>query len=147
MRKNVFFRSKSPARKMYLICFLLLIIVVLFWPFDLTIAPERKFKVVDEKANPVSAAIVQQTWYQYSLQVREEEKIAAGSDGSAVLPKRAVRTRWIDLLCGAVKKIVKYAIHASIGSSDIIIVSAFSYESKSFLDGEGLGNTVILKRK
>ena len=94
----------------------------------------------------IPAVTVQQTWYQYSLQVRGEDKVTTIPDGVVVLPKRTVQTRWVDLLSGAFGKIIEYTINASIGSSDILIISAFGYESKSFLDGEGLGDTVVLKR-
>jgi hypothetical protein len=147
MRIDSLLASVYSTRKKYLIFSILFFIAALFWPFNLTIATERKFRVVDEKEKPIPAVTVQQTWYQYSLQVREEGKITTISDGVVVLPKRTVKTRWVDLLSGAFGKIIEYTINASIGSSDILIISAFGYESKSFLDGEGLGDTVVLKRQ
>lgn len=132
---------------MCLLLSLLVLLIILYCPFDFTISPERKFKVVDGTGMTISAAVVKQTWYQYSLKFREEEKINISSDGVVVIPQRKVNTRWIDLLSGAAGKIVEYTIHASIGSSDTLIINALGYESKWFFDGERLEKTVVLKRQ
>jgi hypothetical protein len=149
MIKNALLKILSSPKKMYALFPLLTLtlILALFLPFELTIAPERKFIVVDEDAKPISAASVKQIWDQYSLEFRKAENININPDGAVLLPKRTVKTRWIDLLGGALGKILEYTINASIGSSDTLIISAFGYEQKNFLDGEGLGKTVVLKRQ
>jgi hypothetical protein len=137
----------SHTKKKYLILPLLFVIIFMFWPYEHTIAPERKFRVVDENTMPIKSALVRQSWYQYSLGITGEERKTTGVDGAVVFQKRTVRTRRVDLFCGAIKKILEYTIHASIGPSDTIVVSASGYEKIGVFDGEGLGDTVVLKRK
>jgi hypothetical protein len=133
---------------MFLLFFFLCILFsILFTPFDFTISPERKFKVVGENGVPIPGSQVKQVWYQYSLGYRKEEIVLTDSEGFALLRRRGIKTRWIDLLTGALGKIVEYKIHASIGSADSVIINAFGYEAKWFFDGEGLGETVVLKRQ
>ena len=67
------------------------------------------------------------------------------SEGIVLLHRRGVKTNCFDLLIGAMGKIVEYTIHGSICSSDTVLIDAFGYESKSFFDGDGLGDTVVLK--
>jgi hypothetical protein len=137
----------SKRKIVYLILCLFILMLILLFPFDLTLSPERKFKVVDDSGKPIPAANVKQISDQYSLEYSKEERLLTGSNGMAILPRRVVRTRLIDLLTGAVHKIVMYKIHASIGTEDSLYIHAFGYESKWFYNGEGLGETVVLKRQ
>jgi hypothetical protein len=136
-------RTKKSIR----IAGLLLLLLMLVFPFDLTIAPERSFKVVEENGAPIHRIQVTQIWDQYSLEYRDEERKLTGPDGHVLLPRRKVRTSGYDLIVGAAGKILEYTIHASICSSDTVLISAFGYESQYFFDGEGLGDTVVLKRQ
>jgi hypothetical protein len=119
----------------------------LFIPFKLSISPERKFKVVDDNGAPIQNARIQQIWYQYSLRYSDDKRVLSASNGFVMLPQREVKTRYIDLLSGAIGKIVEYTIHASICSSDSVFVYAYGYAPVSFFDGEGLGDTVVLKKQ
>jgi len=144
--------TKRPPKEhikktMYLFFSLVLLLLIIFWPFDYTISPERRFKVVDEIGRPIPGAIIKQIWDQYALRLTEEEQLKTSGDGLVLLPRRTIKTRWIDLMAGAVTKIVEYKIHASICSSDSIFIDAFGYEPKWFFDGEGLGQIVVLNRQ
>jgi len=147
MKTNHLRKKHRQKKSVYLIFSLLILILILFLPLDLTLSPERKFKVVDDNGKPISAAIVKQISDQYSLEYSREERLSTGPDGMVVLPRRSVRTRLFDLMRGAVHNITEYKIHASIGSEDSILVDAFGYEQMWFYNGEGLGSTVVLKRQ
>jgi len=140
--------SKKHIKKtIYLLISLLLLLLIILCPFDYTISPARRFKVIDESGRPIPEAIIKQIWDQYALRLTEEEQLKTIDDGLVLLPRRTIKTRWIDLMIGAAMKIVEYKIHASICSSDSIFTDAFGYESQWFFDGEGLGQTVVLKRQ
>jgi hypothetical protein len=115
--------------------------------FDLTIAPERQFKVVDEKGVPIARTQVIQCWDQFSVNYHNEERLFTGADGFVLLRRRGVKTSWFKLIIGAASQLSEYTIHASICSSESIYIDVFGYESKRFFDGEGLGDVVVLKKQ
>jgi len=104
MIKNRLTSVRSPRKAIYQFFAFLLLMLFLFYPFDFIISPERIFKLVDENKKPIPRANIKQVWYQYSLHYSHEESIEPGTDGIVVLPRRTIRTRWIDLLIGAVTK-------------------------------------------
>jgi hypothetical protein len=140
-------RAYKFRKVLYFFISFVILLFLLLIPFNFVISPERKFKVFDDKGIPISGVVVKQIWDQYALQYTKEDQILPSPDGSIIIPRRTVKTRWIDLLIGAVTKIATYKINASIGSSDSIFIDAIGYETKWFFDGEGLGNTVVLKRQ
>jgi hypothetical protein len=133
-------------KALWLICFLVLFFLS-FLSFDLTISPERKFKVVDQNGKPILRARVQHIWDQYSLRCSDEERLLTDSEGFVILHRRGVKTSWFSLIKGAIGKFAEYTIHASITSSDTVLIDAFGYKPESFFDGEGLGDTVVLKKQ
>lgn len=143
-----FFAVKNTKKLILLSMALILFLTVIFAPFKFTIADEREFRVVDENGTPVSGALARQVWYQYSLRFQREENRKADSDGYIRFPKRVVDTSLIDLLSGAISKIIELKIDAGISSSDLIGVHADGYEWSWFDDGEGLEKKlVVLKRQ
>ena len=139
------FKGSKKTKMIFLA--ILLISVICYLPFKLTIADKREFRVVDVNGNSVNSAMARQTWYQYSLDYRREQTHKADEGGYVFIPQRAIKTNLIDLTIGAISKIMEYKIHAGIGSSDSIGVYAEGYNWKWFYDGEGLGKTVVLNRK
>jgi hypothetical protein len=120
---------------------------LLLVPFDLTIAPERRFKVVDENGTPIKRAQAIQTWYQYSLGFRDEEIRSTDFDGLMLFRRRGIQTSMYTLVRGAMVTVAEYTIHASICSTDFIIVDAFGYKSEYYSDGKDLGDIVVLKNE
>lgn len=78
--------------KVALISVLVLILVVLFFPFQTTTVPAWSFRVVDDSELPVAGINVTEHWQHYLIESEghEELKVTA-PDGSVSFPERTVR--------------------------------------------------------
>ena len=129
----------------YFLIFLFLILLVLSFPFELVMAPERKFQITDSMGNPINDAAVRQIWYQYALGVRREIDLRPNLKGQVFLPRRAVRTNLMALIFGGINEFKDLGIHASVGSSESIGIFVSGLQDKWIHDGEGLeGGTVVM---
>ena len=124
--------------KRYVIVGILVFIVILGVPFDLTISPKREFVVVNTDDKPIEGVIAKQVWYQYSLNYTKESEIRSNSSGHIHFPKRKVKTNLLSIIFGAISRTVKYKIDANVGSTDTIGVSVDGRKWKWFYDGIGL---------
>lgn len=133
---------------MLLIGGLIFLLIIMFAPFNLTIAERRAFRVVDQKGIPVREAMVAQTWNQFSLHYMNKEICKVDANGYMLLPTRTLTARLFDLVSGAIGNILEYTINAGIGSYDYVVVYADGYEVTSFTNGKGLeSGIVVLKKK
>ncbi len=131
----------------YLVLFLLVVLLVLFIPFDLVIAPKREFRVTDSKGNPITDAAVRQIWHQYSLGVRGQIDLRPNLKGEVFFQRRVVRTNLIALILGGIKEFKELGIHASVGSWESIGIFVNGFQDKWIHDGKGLeGGAVIIGR-
>ena len=112
--------------------------IVCYIPFDMTIAPKREFTLIDSNGEVITRAQAIQTWYQYSLNYSESERIEAGEYGKIVFPSRILRVKSIDLISGAFTKILEYKLHASVTSSDTIAIFADGYNHKFIYDSSSV---------
>src|SRR5438876_3234870 len=96
--------------------FIACLVVLLFYPFETTVVPEWKLRVVDQTGQPLRGNRVRESWYHYALgtQSLEEELLSAG-DGYVQFPRRAIRT---NLITWAVKFLMRVPnVHSSYGPS------------------------------
>jgi len=131
----------------YLVIFLLLILLALSFPFELVMAPERKFRITDSNGNPISDALVRQRWDQYALNVHGEIDMKPNLRGEVFLPRRAVRTNLMALIFGGIKEFKDLGIHASVGSSEGIAIFVSGLPHKWIYDGKGLEAGTVVMRK
>ena len=131
----------------YLVIFFLLILLVLNIPFELVIAPERKFRVIDSNSNPISDAVVRQIWHQYSLGIRGQIDLRSNLKGEVFLQRRAVRTSLITLIWGGIKEYKELGIHASVGSWESIGIFVNGIKDKWIHDGKGLETGIVVMKK
>lgn len=120
------------------------VIIVIIFPFNLVIAPERKLQILDNNGNPIANALVSQFWDQYSLGEHGEIRLTTNSEGRIILPKREVRTTILSLLRGGLKEFRDLGIHASYGSGEDIFISLNNHLGKSFHDGKGLESGKVI---
>jgi hypothetical protein len=122
-------------------------IVLFLIPFKLTLAPERKIKVLTASEKPIRDATVRQIWCQYSLGVKGEEDFQTNSNGVVNLPKREVRTNIAKLCFGAINNFRKYFINAGYGSKESIGVFAKGYPDEWFHNSKNKPIDVIMLKK
>jgi len=71
---------------------LLLVLLLLFYPFQTTIVPEWSLKVVDEEGAPVRAVNVTEHWQHFLLEASSHEEMRRVQDNGAVsFPERTIR--------------------------------------------------------
>jgi len=124
------------------------LLVLSLLPFELEMAPQRHFQVVDDHGRPLEAAVIRQIWDQYSLGERGEIEAKADSSGRVLLPARIIRTSVLSLLQGAVREIREVGIHgASFVSDDTVIILAEGFPPHIYFAGRGLGQGIAIIRK
>lgn len=138
----------KSSRALILILILCGLIVTAIFPFELVMAPERKLQIIDTKGHPITDALIEQFWFQYSLGVHGDIRQKTDAEGVVVFPKRSVRTNIISLLRGALREFESIGIHASYGSDENIFILIDSKLVKSFYGGEKLiSEKVIIDKK
>jgi hypothetical protein len=103
---------------------LALILVLLFFPFHVTVAPEWKVRVVDQNGEPVQGAYVQEFAINWTLDFRHKEAVCSDEDGIAQFPKRSVRASYMTRIWDTVSQIRP---HTSLGHDVEIGVEALGY--------------------
>jgi hypothetical protein len=139
--------SKSKRIWLYFLIFLFLILLVLYFPFELVIAPEHKFRVTDSNGNSRSDAAVRQIWYQYSLGIRGEIDLRPNFNGEVFLPRRTVRTNLMALIFGGIKEFRNLGVHASVGSWESIGIFEVGFQDKWIHDSQGLGTGIVVMKR
>lgn len=117
-------------------------------PFDLVIAPARKFQVVDENKKLIKKFSVRQHWYQSSLDFSGDTDVIIIKDGKVEFPKRSVKTNLVSLIVGAINQFSSVGIHASYTSNESIGIFDSGYTDKWLYNGKGLeAGFVVLNKK
>ena len=101
------FRSAyKPARKRFLpgkkwkvaIAFVLLALLAGVYPYDTTVVPAWKLRIVDETGNPYPNMPVTQAWKDYTLEIEAGQNLDTRStnpDGYVQFPERKIRASFI----------------------------------------------------
>jgi hypothetical protein len=139
----------NKSKKIYWFAAVLgVLIVSSLLPFELEIAPQRHFQIVDDHGQPLGSAVIRQIWDQYSLGQRGEIETKADNSGKVLLPARVIRTSVFSLLRGAVREIREVGIHgASFVSDDSVVILAEGFPPHIYFAGKGLrqGKAIIRK--
>lgn len=125
---------------------LVLLIVVLFYPFETTVVPEWKIRIVDESGTPVKGVVVNQGWRHHSIEIRrQEQRLIADDEGYVTFPRRTVRA---GLLVRAVGSMVA-AInpHGRSGPYAFIDVpGSYSGTSAEYSPGKPIPTVITVRR-
>lgn len=94
--------------------FIACLVVLLFYPFDTTVVPEWKLRVVDQTGQRLRGNRVRESWCHYTLETQDhEEELFTDADGYVQFPRRAIRT---NLITWAGKFLVRLPnVHSSYG--------------------------------
>lgn len=105
-------RAKVTAMRKQTIwgIFTVLVLVVLLYPENLTVAPAYHVKVLDRTGAPIAGAVVSELWRQTSVQKEDHlEQVVANMAGEVDLPARTVRAPIAERLLGC------FAFHSRAG--------------------------------
>jgi len=105
----------SAARKR-IVVILVLISILLLYPFNTTLVPEQHVLVVTEDMHPISNILVRQIWQDYSLEARgHEEDLPTDVNGRVTFPARTIRASLLMRIFGPLKSVLGQGVHASFG--------------------------------
>lgn len=101
-----------------------LVVVLLVFPFKVTVAPEWNVKVVDENGKPLPGAYVEEFARQWTLDYDHHEAVCTNSNGEAQFPRETLR---VGVAVHATKWVSRLGPHVSSGPVDIVAVERLGY--------------------
>jgi hypothetical protein len=107
---------------------LALLLVLLFFPFNVTVAPKWKVRVVDQYGNPIQGAYVQEFARNWTLDFQHKEAVCSDKDGIAQFPKRSVRASYVTRILETASRIRP---HGSYGHDVDVAVEVLGYGDMS----------------
>src|SRR5947207_2640878 len=81
------------SRKIVLLVFVGALVVMALFPFETTIVPEWRVRIVDESDQPLRNVGVREVWKHYSIETQSHEQdLLTDSDGYVMFLKRTIRS-------------------------------------------------------
>jgi hypothetical protein len=104
--------------------FILVLAVVLLYPFKSTVVPEQNVLVVTEDWRPIQGIEVRQIWQNYSLEADgHEEGVRTDESGRVTLPHRTIRASVLRRIVHPAWNILRQGVHASFGvHTDLLVL-------------------------
>ena len=91
----------TKQRKRFVTAAILVALLGFFYPFETTVVPEWKVRVVDERMKPLSNLVVREQWRNHSVEFHGHiDDRKTDSDGSVFFPRRTVRASLIFRIAG-----------------------------------------------
>jgi hypothetical protein len=133
------------AKSWVIVCVLLA--VFLLYPFETTVVPQWRIRVVDESGNPVRGVGVNEGWRHYSIErSRHEQSLVTDDEGYVTFPRRTVRAGLLVRAVGSM--IAALNPHGRSGPHAFLDVLG-PYSSRSSTDyspQDPLPSTVVVRR-
>lgn len=129
---------------------LILVAVLLLYPFETTVVPEWKVRIVDEAGTPVKAIRVKQFWQNYSVELSgNQQELMTDDSGFVSFPRRTVRANLLHRIFVSAINIVTQGFHASFGvSAHLVPVSYDKYLAGAiYSPSKPLPGEIVLKSR
>ena len=102
---------------------LLLLAILLLYPFKTTLVPEQHVLVVTKDMHPVRDVLVRQIWKNYSLESEgHEEDLGTNAHGRVTFPTRTIRANLLWRMLGPLTSLASQGVHASFGVDTYMIL-------------------------
>lgn len=135
----------TSKRTVYRITLFVLLAAFLFYPFETTVVPEWKIRVVDESGNPVKGVSVNEGWRHYSIEIhRQEQSLVADDEGYVTFPRRTVRAAFLVRAVGSM--IAALNPHGRTGPHAFIDVQGPYSGTTDYSPGKPIPTTIIVRR-
>jgi hypothetical protein len=144
--------NRGSRQKIWILALLGAIAVLLLYPFETTVVPEWKARIVDESGNPMRMTGVREVWKHYTIESNShEEESITDIDGYVTFPRRTVRG---SLLVRIGKPILNlFNVRASFGPRAYLVIlhgpsvpDSFVAINDTYIAGQPLPTQIILKR-
>ena len=124
------------------------LVVLLFYPFDITVVPEWRLRVVDQTGQRLSGNRVRQSWSHYTLEKQShEEELLSDGEGYVQFPRRIVRTNIITWAAKFLWNVVN--VHSSFGpSASVYYLGDYPLVSDEpwYQPGRPLATEIVVRR-
>ncbi len=122
------------------------------YPFETTVVPTWRLRVVDEEGVPYARKRVRQSWKHYSLELEDGENMADGltnEDGFVEFPERTVRLTTAGRISRTALTHILKVFHGSTGiHADVAAIGPQGYRSLEYvLDGPPPAQLVLPRNK
>jgi len=102
---------------------LVLLAILLLYPFKTTLVPEQRVLVVTKDMHPVRDVWVRQIWKNYSLESEgHEEDLRTNAHGRITFPTRTIRANFLWRMLGPLTSLASQGVHASFGVDTYMIL-------------------------
>lgn len=127
---------------------LVLVAAAAVYPFETTVVPEWRIKVIDETGTPFAGARVVQQWDNYSLGNGGGEEKLANENGEVVFPKRIARGSLLYRTLRASWAVLMKLTHGSTGIRATVWATTpkVSSDSVEYQQGKPLPEVIVLRR-
>jgi hypothetical protein len=125
--------------------------VGMLWPFESTVVPAWKIRVVDETGKPYTGMAVSQAWKHYSLELDDSENMESRwTDGSGYVefPARTIKLSLLSRAFRIALTKVKTLFHGSTGiSADVAATGPQGYKAVKYTQGKPPPEQLVLPSK
>lgn len=140
---------KAPARKKRFGLAVLggLLAVLLLYPFETTVVPEWKVRVVDESGNSMIGMAVKEGWEHSSIEShRHEQDLTTDNEGRVTFPRRTIRANLLWRTGGAA--VVTVIPHQQSGPHFFLDVQGpySTLTGTDYLPNDPLPGTIVVRR-
>jgi hypothetical protein len=137
--------------KVALLSVLVLILVLVFFPFQTTTVPAWSFRVVDDSESPVAGINVTEHWQHYLIESEghEEPKVTA-SDGSVSFPERTVRANLIWRLARTLRSLGRTGVERRRNAhASVVIWGSRKHSLTTYvrIDDEMLPEKIVVRKQ
>ena len=129
----------GPRLRRALTVLLLLLTVLLLFPFKTTIVPAWTLRVVDESGRAVRGIKVTEHWQHYLLESSGHEEVRqAGDDGRVSFPERAIRASLAGRLLATIVRLTRSGTEAKREPyASVVVWGSNSHETAVAVYNEG----------
>ena len=104
------------SKRKWVIVILASLVILVLYPFKMTVVPEKRVLVIINDMHPVRDALVRQSWQNYSLEREGHlEDLPTDAHGRVTFPTRTIRAPLVWRLLGPLASIAGQGVHASFG--------------------------------
>jgi hypothetical protein len=105
-------QASSSSKRKWIIRILVMLGVVILYPFKSTVVPSQSVLVTTKDMHPISNVLVRQIWQDYSLErYGHEEDLPTDAHGRVTFPTRTIRASLIWRLLGPLASIAGQGVH------------------------------------
>lgn len=96
---------------------LLLLGLMLLYPFESTVVPAKNVLVVTEDSRPIQGVIVRQIWQNYSLESEgHQQDLRTDESGRVSFQRRTIRASVLRRIVHPIWNILRQGVHAGFGA-------------------------------